>query len=206
MSSRCKRTVCRSRDTRAMLFLRIGILCLAMVIGSIAWVQPLAVQAHGEGAPQLSRAEVGPYRIYVWTDPETVQTGEDLHVTVALVRPVAGQEGKEEPVLGAEIQVRLTDLERNRPPLTVQATHENALNKLFYEAQATVPRSGPWQVDLLVSGEEGAGEIGFAIQAQPADRMPQLRIAAAGGLLVVAALLLWWVFGRRSTALRQEER
>ena len=79
--------------------------------------------------------------------------------------------------------------------LVAPATRDNAVNKLFYEADLALPSEGPWRVDIQVSGRAGAGNASFGIEALPASAFNTLLglgwpVWAGLGLVLVAAG--WW--------------
>lgn len=121
------------------------------------------VWGHGGGEPFLSDVAAGPYSLYVWLDPLPAQTGE-LHVTVSVNAPV---DGTSEPVTGLPV------LMRARHPdgweVKASATHENALNKLFYEGRLDLQQVGTWTIDLLIG--DGPDQVVHSIEvdvvAQP---------------------------------------
>jgi hypothetical protein len=108
--------------------------------------------AHGGGTPQVTNADAGPYWVTVWTQPEPLQVGE-THITVAVSEPGVVRDGQREagaPVMDAVVEVHLEPLDRPGEPLTVSATHEGASNKLFYEADPSLPAAGQWGVLIRV--------------------------------------------------------
>ncbi len=118
------------------------------------------VWGHGGGEPFLSDEAAGPYSLYVWLDPLPAQTGE-LHVTVSVNMAA---DGASEPVTGLPV------LMRARHPdgweVEAPATHENALNKLFYEGRLDLQQVGTWTIDLLMG--EGADQVVHAIDVDVA--------------------------------------
>lgn len=129
---------------------------LLLLSGSVVW-------GHGGGAPFLSDVAAGPYSLYVWLDPLPAQTGE-LHVTVSVNVPV---DDASEPVTGLPV------LMRARHPdgweVEAPATHENALNKLFYEGRLDLQQAGTWTIDLLMGNgpDQVVHSIDVDVAAQP---------------------------------------
>ena len=110
------------------------VLFLALILGYISGV----AQAHGGGVPRLTNAEVGPYWVSVWTQPDPLRAGE-VHFTVAVSEP--GLNGREvgAPILDATLELWLIPLNDKQQQMNVWATHDEAVNKLFYEADIEVP-------------------------------------------------------------------
>ena len=134
---------------------------MAMVLVWLLSVSP--VWGHGGGEPYLSDVEAGPYSLYVWLDPLPAQTGE-LHVTVSVNLPTANGS---EPVTGLSVLMRASH--PDGWTVEAEATHENALNKLFYEGRLDLKQEGVWAVELLMG--DGSGQVAYAldvdITAQP---------------------------------------
>jgi hypothetical protein len=161
------------------------------------------VQAHSGGTPQLTNAEAGPYRVSVWTGPDPVRAGE-LHVSVAVVEstePGASQEEIGNLVLNATVQVRVEPIGQTGDALIAYATHENAVNKLLYEADLDLPAEGQWRVTIQVEGPAGAGSAAFEIEALPTS--PSNIFLAVpwpvwAGLIVAVFAIGWLVQMSRS--------
>src|SRR5690554_6311036 len=87
---------------------RLGFLLGFILIAIVGWSHSASAHA-GDGIPQLTNEDIGPYRIFVWSDPEPPQMGE-YHVSVALTESLpddaSGFAGQ--PILGADITVTLT--------------------------------------------------------------------------------------------------
>jgi hypothetical protein len=143
------------------------------------------INAHGLGNRQLEQVEAGPYLISAWSDPETLKVGEELHITVSV------QDKNEEFVLDADVQVR-ANLETDfNQQASARATHENAVQKMFYEAELKLRQAGRWQITLTIEAEPGIGEATFSLPVESGnagdDEAPWLWIGAglAGlGLMV----------------------
>jgi len=128
---------------------------------------PRPIQAHGGGTPQLINAEAGPYWVSVWTDPDPIRVGE-FHTTVAISEAPEPRTGTREAgdlVLDAAVLVRVEPLSQGGETLVATATRDNAVNKLFYEADLTLPAEGQWHVDIQVDGAAGTGNASFDIDA-----------------------------------------
>ena len=136
---------------------------LAAVLALSLLLSASVVWGHGGGEPFLSDVAAGPYSLYVWLDPLPAQTGE-LHVTVSVNMDA---DGASEPVTGLSV------LMRARHPdgweVEAPATHENALNKLFYEGRLDLKQTGPWTIDLLMgdASEQVVHSIEVDVASQP---------------------------------------
>lgn len=158
------------------------------------------VQAHGGGTPQLTNADAGPYWVSVWTQPEPLRAGE-VHVTVAVSEPGDTSASRREagaPVLGADVQVEFSRAESSSDeaagqPIVVYATHENAANKLLYEADLTLPTSGEWQVRVTVEGPAGQGSASFGAIVR-AEQDSNWTWALVLGPAAIAAVWIWQRF------------
>jgi hypothetical protein len=152
------------------------------------------VSAHaGTGVPQLTNEDIGPYRIFVWSDPDPPQVGE-YHVALALTESLAddpsGFAGK--PIFDADVTVTMTALNSGETLLS-KATHEDSTNRIFYEAVFQVPSAGDWRVDLVVIGPEGPAQATYvdSFQESSFNWMPVVW-AALAILFAVGALVFHW--------------
>ncbi len=121
------------------------------------------VLGHGGGEPFLSDVPAGPYSLYVWLDPLPAQTGE-LHITVSVNLPA---EGGSEPV--TELSVLMRASHPDGWTSEAPATHENALNKLFYEGRLDLKQAGTWTIELLIGDapDQVAYPIDVDVTAKP---------------------------------------
>lgn len=143
--------------------------------------------AHGGGTPQLVDAPAGPYHIFAWTNPDPARVGT-LHVTVALVDPAVNQ-----PVLGADVQVRLTPLDAGAAtaPITAQATHDQAAIKTYYETDLQAPAAGPWQAAITYATPQGSGSAAFDLAVEERTFSNWLLIGGAGIGLIALGWFFW---------------
>ena len=132
----------------------------AMVLVWLLSVLP--VWGHGGGEPYLSDVEAGPYSLYVWLDPLPAQTGE-LHVTVSVNLPTANGS---EPVTGLSVRMRASH--PDGWTAEAEATHENALNKLFYEGRLDLKQEGTWTVELMLG--DGSDLVAYTLDVDVAAR------------------------------------
>lgn len=156
----------------------------------IAWTD-LSFAHGGAGFPQLTNVDIGSYRIFVWSDPEPPQVGP-YHVAVALTESLEGDASgfAGQPILNADITVNLVNTETS-VVLTNKATHLDAINKIYYEADFEVNTPGEWRVELLVVGPEGPAQATYTTQIAPAtfNWMPVFGGAAA--LLLIAGAVFF---------------
>jgi hypothetical protein len=150
-----------------------------------------AAWAHGGGVPQLINVDAGPYWVSVWTQPDPLRVGQ-AHITVAVSEPSnLGGSAREAgpPVLDARVQVEFKPIDHSGEMLVTQATHEEAVNKLFYEADLDLVETGRWQVTVAVAGADGSGSASFDTDVVEASSSNQTCIGGVG-VIVVAAV---WV-------------
>jgi len=175
---------------------------------------PAPLLAHGGvGVQHLNNVPAGPFRVYVWSDPEPPQVGE-YHVTVALTENVEGDSTglAGGPVLDAVVTVELAHVESGET-LSARATHDDALNKLFYEASFAPARKGNWSVRVSIlppgcettpgSSERQGGDSGLSCASEQVvgfqdEILPKAFPwrALLGGLLsillILGAVVLYW--------------
>jgi len=166
---------------------------LVMILFVVA--QPAS--AHGGGVPQLTNAPAGPYTVSVWTQPDPIRAGK-LHITVAVMEsPGPGSTAREagDVVLDATVRVQLEPLSQTAQTLLASATRDNAVNKLFYEADLELPAEGQWHVLIEVEGPAGAGQANFDIEALPPSKFGALQRVAwpVWGGLALAILAAGWL-------------
>ncbi len=142
-----------------------------------------SVLAHaGVGTQQINNLDLGPYRIWVWSDPEPPQVGQ-YHVAVALTESLdADPNGfAGEPVLGADVVVEMQH-QTSGLLLTAQATHADATNKLFYEAVFAPEQTGVWEIRIIIQGPEGPVTASYTDEVEAAS-FPWMGVG--GGLLAL---------------------
>jgi hypothetical protein len=182
---------------------RLGSLLIVALVSAVVWVfAARGTQAHGGGVPQLTNAEAGPYWVSAWTQPDPLRVGK-AHITVAVSEPGESGSGLREAgsaVLDALVQVQFKPLEGGGETLAVSATHENAANKIFYEADLELPETGRWQVDVSIEGPDGSGSASFDTRVSPPSTV---NWALVGGLGLFALTGVWVVqryWGQRGRA------
>lgn len=167
----------------------------------VSW--PGHALAHGGGMPQLTNILVGPYRLFVWSQPEPLRAGE-MHITVAVVEAVGTATANDSaavldtPVLNATVQLELRPVDNPAQVLVSAATRDQAIFPQYYEANLEVPTVGSWQARVIVTGPAGKGNASFDFAVLPPRKINWLLVA--GGILL---LLLLSAAGRlRSKATR----
>ncbi len=153
------------------------------------------VLAHGGGVPQIVNAETGPYLVSVWTQSNPLYVGQN-HFTVAVSEPSDTSSSTREagpPILEAKVELQLTPPEGKS--LLVPATHKNAINKLFYEADLELPTIGIWQVEIIVVGPDGSGQTNFEVEVLPPSKITWILWS---GLIVLLAAVAWFMMRRGS--------
>lgn len=169
-----------------------GFLFAVLVIGLAATAG--VILAHGGGAPQVIDAEAGPYRVFVWTEPEPWRAG-DVHITVAITLPPPEGTEIDETVLTNQLDKPVTDATvrvhffppDSSDPFELPAPPQSQLGGIYYETDTNLLMAGDWEVGVIVEGPLGAGGTSFAMQALPARRMNWLWLG--GGVLGVLALV-----------------
>ena len=159
----------------------------------------LPAAAHGGGAPQLTAAPAGPYRLFAWTTPEPWRVGE-AHTTVAVTQPDA--EGRDTPITGAQVTVVYAAADGASQPIRTKAVEGSGAQAGFYEADATLSTAGAWQVTILVSGPAGSGEAAFAYSVLPAESGVNWSLVGlgVGALVLVVGIWLAALWSRRRGA------
>jgi hypothetical protein len=176
---------------------RIHLIRPALVILSLLLFIPLPrpAEGHGGGAPKLVNEPAGPYLLSVWLAPDPLRVGT-VHATVAVSEP--NEDGSAgEPVLGAAVRILLTAEDQlGVAPIGALATHQNAANRLFYEADLQVSEPGNWQVEVIVDGPAGSGQSAFSTLVLPPASTNWFVLGAAA-LAIAAAVALILLSGQR---------
>ena len=166
--------------------------CLLLIVHCV--LLPGRILAHGGvGFQHINNEPAGPYRVYIWSDPEPPQVGE-YHVAVALTENIEGDATglAGGPVLDADVTVEMVHQE-NGTTLIEKATHDDALNKLFYQASFAPATRGIWDVQVRIVALDGQVAVGFEDEILP---KPFPWRALLGGLLsvvlLVGAFVLYW--------------
>lgn len=178
-------------------------LILAIVIGLLSSLFSTSldapVSAHGGGTPRLTAVEVGPYRLYAWSEPDPWRVGQ-VHLSLAVTKPNPDTTSNqvEMPVTDVEITVTYTPMRDNvvdptLGPVVVTAVRQEFLSDFYYEADPVLTREGDWQISVNVAGPEGTGSTEFMMETLPERTLNWTLIAGASAVLVVilALIALW---------------
>ncbi len=153
----------------------VAILLAGLVVGRVS--------AHGCGKVVIASESIDGYVVTVCHFPYPAETGTN-HITVALA-----DEAAEQPVLNRPITITATD---GRQTLRHPATHDNATNRLLYEADFAIREAGVW--DFAIEIEGVARPLTFTAAIAQASFFSAERIAAVIAVLVVG--IIWRFFGR----------
>ncbi|MEZ4729236.1 MAG: hypothetical protein R3E79_19055 [Caldilineaceae bacterium] len=166
-------------------WLTISCTLLCALILSLAGTAPL--YAHGGGVPRLTGELAGPYRIFVWSQPEPLRVGE-IHLSIGVVKAVVDgdQAGNalDEPVTNAAVTVSLQPVTANVLPIRTRAILQEQLGSYYYEADATLPTAGDWHFTIDVSGDLGSGSAAFVGTVATAREINWVLLMTAGVLLL----------------------
>ncbi len=173
-------------------------LCLLALCTLFIFLPRLA-SAHGGGTPRLTDAPAGPYRIFVWTQPEPLRAGE-VHVTIGVTladQPTAdaATTAVTQPVTDATVTLRFVAVDGSTEALVRKATL-GGVGAVYYEADASLLTAGAWRFMIEVSGPAGDGAAEFTEELLSA-RTVNWRLIAGGGVLFVLLIALLGVWNRR---------
>jgi hypothetical protein len=167
-----------------------GLLNLQLLLLFLLWGG--STQAHGGGTLKLSNVDFGPYWLSVWVSPDPPLIN-NFHLTIAVAEPgdlnVATREAGP-PVLNQTISVTLTPIDVTATTVSALATHENATNKFFYEADLVVPAKGRWQATIEMP--EGTASAQFEVQVETPSWFEQYRSGIIALLLLLISGGIWW--------------
>lgn len=173
---------------------RSSIAVIALLVLLLALL-PVRAAAHSGGAPVLTDAPAGPYRVFAWMQPEPPRVGL-VHLDVAVtLAPAAGAPANQlvEPVTDAAVQVTFTPQEQPDQPIVAMATAESGLNGYYYEIEMLLDSAGLWRVLVEVTGAAGQGSATFERQVLPPRQVNWPVVASAGvGLLLLIGLMGGW--------------
>lgn len=159
----------------------------------ILWLlsQPGHAAAHAGGTLQLANETVGPYLMSLWTLPEPLRAGEELHVSLFLLTPTDSGGSSQDFILDANVEVVATaaggqDVQRG-PGL-----HIDPNDPFYYETDLFVDDDGVWEVTVLVDGPDGGGEVNFSVEVLPKEGSFNWRyLLAALAAVGVAGTLIY---------------
>ncbi len=175
-------------------FVRPMVWLVTLLVG----IWPESMLAHGGGTPRLIDVNVGPYRLYVWSQPDTPRVGE-MHFTVAVIEDAGSATASDSaaaldtPILDATVQLELWPATNPEQRLSDSATRDQALFPQYYEADLDVLTEGVWRASVTVTGPEGKGDAGFDFEVFPARQLNWPLIVGSFLLLLTlsAANRIW---------------
>lgn len=141
------------------------------------------VNAHGCGKVVIANEHLSGYMITVCHFPFPAETGTN-HITVAL-----SDEQTKQPMLNQSVMITATNGTKS---IRKAATHDNATNRLLYEADFNIKQAEEWTFEIGVSGVNRP--LTFTAVISQATFLSAERIAA--GLAVVIVVTIWRRFGR----------
>lgn len=161
---------------------RTGVLFLLIIL-PLLFSGRSALAHAGVGTQQINNQDIGPYRIWVWSDPEPPVVG-NYHVAVALTESLDNDPNgfAGESILNADVVVEM-EHQASGLQLIAQATHEDAVNKLFYEAIFAPQQTGTWEIRVIVQGPDGPVQTSYTDEVE-SPAFPWM--AVGGGLLALA--------------------
>jgi hypothetical protein len=165
--------------------MRFLIRSLLAVVLIMNWALPTS-KAHGGGTPRLQNAELGAYWVSVWTQPEPLRTGQ-VHITLALSEPPPPGSNQQEagaPVLNVPLELHFQPLDQAGETVVARASHEQAVNKLFYEADLVLPHAGRWAVVIQAPNRDGSPATAtFQVEVVPPPLI-DVRWLLVGGIIL----------------------
>lgn len=168
---------------RSYLFNLVIVMALALL-----WAGPVWASGPGTGGSKIrvSDEKIGPYVLLVATSPLPVTVGQ----MSVWVRVTDAQTDRLRS--GAQVTITATP-PGNSPPVTAQATHQNAGNNSDYVAHLEVNQTGQW--DIAVSVEDDPGQVQTAF-TETVSRGTNLFVLVAVAipfmvLTAVVAIFLW---------------
>lgn len=187
---------------------RPGLLGLIIAIIMLGICFPAGALAHGGGTPRLTDTPIGPYRIFVWSQPEPLRAGE-VHLTIGLTSGSSpnGDETADAtaadsgmlvaPVTDATVTVRMEAVADPTSLVETTAT-VGGLGAVYYETDASLLTAGEWRFTIDVSGGAGQGTVTFSEELLPM-RTVNIPLLVGGAALFVALIGLVGVWNRRQS-------
>jgi hypothetical protein len=170
--------------------MNVGRRVAALLGGVLIAALPVVVGAHsGPPFPIVSDRTLGPYRLSIWTDPDTTDDGSAAGQFWVMLQPAdsatALPSATRATVAVTPADGRAGETSRQTEPVNGDATRQFAALVLDHE--------GPFAVHVSIAGPLGSAEIGTAVDATY-DARP------APGLVVVYLMpfvLVGWLWGRK---------
>jgi hypothetical protein len=165
-----------------------------LLLGGLTLATPLL--ANG-GTVRVSRERIGPYLVSVFTSPTPLRTGEvDVSVLV--------QDSEAERVLDVPVMVEAVPVDAEAGGIRLEATRQQATNKLFKAAKFDVQGEGLWELRVHVGGAEG-GSVSFQAMLTDPTLLDRPYLLAAL-VLIPLVLLGWLLLGRDEDETRRQSR
>ncbi|MCI0713290.1 MAG: hypothetical protein L0154_24245 [Chloroflexi bacterium] len=130
-----------------------------LILCSILLVGVSTALSHGLGRQVVEQEVVGPYTVSVWVEPEAVQPGDEVHITISLQNDTATMF-----VTTASLAITAEPPDEIAEPLTSTAIIGGSANPLFYEGLLELADVGEWTIRIVITGAEGAAEVEFALE------------------------------------------
>lgn len=130
-----------------------------LIMCSVLLVGVSTALGHGLGRQVVEQEVVGPYTVSVWVEPEAVQPGDEVHLTISLQNDTATMF-----VTTASIAITAEPPVETAEPLTSTATIGGSANPLFYEGLLKLADAGEWNIQVVITGPEGAAEVEFPLE------------------------------------------
>jgi cytochrome c oxidase assembly factor CtaG len=135
------------------------LLAVAIAGGGLLARVPVAGAHHG-GVVRLTE-KIGAFVITVFTEPTPLRAGP-VEITV-----LVQDRDSQRPVLDVEVTVLVLERESDGPPTRIEATRQNATNKLMYAAPVHLPAAGPWELQVTVRQGAVMADVAFEVTAHP---------------------------------------
>ncbi len=153
--------------------------------------------AHAGGTPLIINEPAGTFLVSLWSLPNSLVANQEANLIVALASPSPELNTRAGlVVLNADIDITLTTAD-GRETVTVQPTHAQATNKLFYEGYFVFPLEGEWQGEIRVSKDGESGTATFSVLVEP-DGGREINWFLIGGTAVLLIGLGWFLWQSRN--------
>lgn len=183
------------------------ILTLTFAIWLAGWLfsyAPTPTAAHAGGTPIIISRPAGDFLISLWSLPNPVVANEPANLIVALAAPSPELNTRAGlVVLEAEIEIVLTTAV-GQETVTVQPSHEQATNKLFYEGYFEFPQDGEWSGEIVVNKGEAQGMTTFNMFVEPGEE-GAINWLWVGTTAVFLIGLIWFVWQSRQASATGEK-
>lgn len=163
--------------------------CVFVVFILLLVTFPSIAQAHSSGPPRLADAVAGPYRIFVWTQPEPLRVG-DVHISILVTQGGTDSQGSSQPVHNANVELQFELINAPSQRITVAASPQEFLSNIYYEADVQLRSSGQWRATINVAGIAGKGNVAFESTVLPARTLNWWLIGGTSVLLIVLLSLI----------------